>query len=176
MVAAETDVLFFGVGGEKNSHLVLRFDFSAKALTIREPDKGTMQTLPFGVFVRVRTEDSELLMQLECKGESLSLWCYNEFDYDSLQRLCRKIIANVADLLQFCGTLKPQLCFVQSVAFLKKNMKPDSEIRFILVERTAIIHPPDLESQPQYLFPLWKRPCFTVGKVCDVPLFLVSLC
>ncbi len=165
-MAAETDVLFFGVGGEKNSHVVLRFDFLAKAVTLREAEKGSQQTVPFGSLVRVRTEDSELLMQLECKNESISWWCYNEFDYDSIQRLCRKIIANVADLLQFCNNLKPQLCFVQSVGYLKKTMKPDSEIRFILVERTAIIHPPDLESQPQYLFPLWKRPCFTVGKVC----------
>ncbi len=66
--------------------------------------------------------------------------------------------------MQFCSNLKPQLCFVQSWAFLKKTMKPDSKVRFILVERTAIIHPPDLEIQPLYLFPLWKRPCFTVGK------------
>jgi hypothetical protein len=123
-----------------------------------------MQNIPFASFVRVRSEDSELLLQLECKNESISWACYNEFDYESIQRLCRKIVSNASDLMQFCNNLKPQLCFVQSWAFLKKSMKVDSKVRFILVERTAIIHPPDLEMQPLYLFPLWKRPCFTVGK------------
>lgn len=103
-------------------------------------------------------------MQLECKSESLSWSCYNEFDYESIQKLCRKIVSNAADLMQYCNNLKPQLCFVQTWAYLKKGMKADSQVRFILVERTAIIHPPDLEIQPLYLFPLWKRPCFTVGK------------
>jgi hypothetical protein len=157
-------VLFFGVAGEKNTHLVLRFDFQARALTLRESEKGSLQNFSFASFVRVRTEDPELLMQVECKSESVSWWCYNEFDFEAIQRLCRKIVSNAADLMQYCNNLKPQLCFVQSWAFLKKTMKLDSKVRFILVERTVIIHPPDLEIQPLYLFPLWKRPCFTVGK------------
>lgn len=39
-----------------------------------------------------------------------------------------------------------------------------SEVRVIIVERTAIIHPALEESTPLYLVPLWRRPCFTTGK------------
>lgn len=37
--SADVDVLFFGVAGEKNSHVVLRFDFRARDVTLREADK-----------------------------------------------------------------------------------------------------------------------------------------
>lgn len=86
--------------------------------------------------------------------------------FKAISQLVRKIISNAPDLVSFSNSLKPQLCFVQGKAFLKKTLAPTSEVRFILVERTVIIHPPNEEWQPLYLVPLWKRPCFTNAKNC----------
>ena len=165
---AEQDVLYFGVASEKNVHLVLRFDLRAMGLTIREPEKGTINcTLPFISFSKIKTDRSSNLLQLELKGADASPlpWsCYNEFDFDAISTLSQKIISNSSDLISFSNSLKPQICFVQGQAFLNKKRVANSEVRFILVERTVIIHPPMEESSPLYLVPLWKRPCFTVGK------------
>ena len=125
---------------------------------------GAVLIAPFVSFTLLKPEKSELRLLLEAKEQSFSWTCYNEFDFDAIECLCNKILKMDTDLMTFTNELKPQLCFVCHRGWLKKNMKNDSEIRFILVERMAIIHPPHLESQPQYLFPLWKRPCFTVGK------------
>lgn len=156
--------MYFGVMGEKHVHCVIRFDFQARALTVLDSEKGSHSSHRFSSFEKVRMEKSKLEVTLQTKETSLLWECYNEFDFDAIERLCHKIISMAGDLAAFWKERKPQLCFVQGQGWLKKNMKHESEIRFILVERMAIIHPPGLESQPQYLFPLWKRPCFTVGK------------
>lgn len=158
------DVLYFGVGGEKNVHMVLRFDFTSRKMSLRDSEKGNVSIYAFSSLKRTRPERSDLVLTVETKEGSMTCTCYNEFDFDAIERLCSKIIGLAKDLIDFSNELKPQLCFIQGRGWLKKNMKGDSEIRFILVERTAIIHPPYMEDQPQYLFPLWKRPCFTVGK------------
>jgi hypothetical protein len=38
---SNTDVLYFGVSGDKGAHMVLRFDFELKKLMQRDADKGT---------------------------------------------------------------------------------------------------------------------------------------
>lgn len=164
-------MLFFGVSGDKNVHYVLRVELRGKdrALTLREPEKGTSASILFAHVARLRFDKAELVIDWELKPEAPgaalpAVVCYNQFDFDAISSLTQKILNNVPDLLKFASGLKPQLCFVQEKAFTNKSLSPKSEVKVILVERTVIIHEPGEESFPQYLVPLWKRPLFASGK------------